>query len=111
MNNDTPTESLVTPPRTVQRAANDVAFMAPEVLAAKLRKVGYREPVLPLAKQCMVDGCTHLTFNGICMECEIQAEVLAQIAKEDQRIPWSTFLKWIGAILALIVALTFLVIE
>lgn len=109
MNNDTPTESMVSLPahdacdpghdttivvapgpllpptaRVLQRQADDLAFCAPENLAAKLRAIGYREPILP--RTCAVDGCPNFTHDVICQDCEIEIEALAQQDEEDKRI-------------------------
>ena len=101
MNSDDRTESMVSPhdacdttrivlpgpmldptPRVLQRQADDLAFCAPETLAAKLRAIGYREPILP--RTCAVDGCINFTHELICQDCEIEIEALAQ-AEEDSK--------------------------
>lgn len=101
MKSDDRTESMVSPhdacnttrivlpgpllppaPRVLQRQADDLAFCAPETLAAKLRAIGYREPILP--RTCAVDGCVNLTHELICQDCEIELEALAQ-DEEDRK--------------------------
>lgn len=111
MNNDTPTESLVTPPRTVQRAANDLAFVAPERLAAKLRAYGYQVPALPLARKCIADGCTNLTYTVVCMECQIQSEIAALRAEERKPVPWHKVLLGLAVASAAILAVAFMVLK
>ena len=71
-------------PRVLQRQADDLAFCAPETLAAKLRAIGYREPILP--RTCAVDGCVNLTHELICQDCEIELEALAQQEEDDKRL-------------------------
>lgn len=71
-------------PRVLQRQADDLAFCAPETLAAKLRAIGYREPILP--RTCAVDGCVNFTHELICQDCEIELEALAQQEEDDKRI-------------------------
>lgn len=103
MKSDDRTESMVSPhdacdttrivlpgpllppaPRVLQRQADDLAFCAPETLAAKLRAIGYREPILPVPSLCAVDGCGQMTHTTICFDCATEIEWMAR-EEEDRK--------------------------
>lgn len=102
MNDNTPTESLVSLPahdacepsaRVLQRRADDLAYVAPEHLAEKLRAIGYYEPVLPPVERCLVDGCQNMTATGICGECSgaIEQDALDQLKPQKTKSPGTRF--------------------
>lgn len=71
-------------PIVLQRQANDLAFCAPENLAAKLRAIGYREPVLPVPSPCAIDGCDNVTHDTICRDCTEEIDFM-QRQEADRR--------------------------
>lgn len=86
-------------PIVLQRQASDLAFCAPETLAAKLRAVGYREPILP--RTCAVDGCANFTHALICQDCEIEIESLAQMEEDRKYRRKSALAFWPALLLVL----------
>ena len=73
---------LLTPePRVLLRHADDVAFMSPEVLREKLRRVNYRSPTVTQPTECAVDGCPHLTIDTICWECQVHIDARVEDAR------------------------------
>lgn len=70
-------------PIVLQRQANDLALCAPESLAAKLRAIGYREPVLPVPSPCAIDSCPNITHDTICRDCTEEIEYMQRISREE----------------------------